>query len=206
MGAVATGAVSLVIMITKFSHGAWVVVLLIPLFVQMFRAIKHHYADVAVQLSLEGEHPEEWLALTSSPSLKVVVPVSGMHMGTLKALRFACSLSDDVTGVIVDVDVAITSKVKQKWSAWCSSFPLEVLESPYRSTIKPLLAFLDEVDQRDPERGVAVVVLPKFVPAKWWHLLLHNQTALLLKSAPIYRWGLTGKGRVVVSVPYHLHR
>jgi len=206
VGAVATGAVSLVIMITKFSHGAWVVVFLIPLFVQVLRAVRHHYANVAMQLSLEEEHPEEWKALVSPTHPKVVVPVSGMHVGTLKALRFACSLSDDVMGVVVDVDAEATAKVQQKWSKWCPSFPLEVLESPYRSTVKPLLAYLDDVDQRYPERGVAVVVLPEFVPAKRWQRLLHNQTALLLKSALIYRRGLTGKGRVVVSVPYHLHR
>ncbi len=81
-----------------------------------------------------------------------------------------------------------------------------VLESPYRSTIAPLLAYLDEMDQRAPERGVAVVVLLEFVPAEWRHRLLHNQTAVLLKFVFVYRRGLIGKGRVVVNVPYHLHR
>jgi hypothetical protein len=84
--------------------------------------------------------------------------------------------------------------------------PLTVLESPYRSTVGPLLTYLEEVDRREPERGFAVVVLPEFVPARWWHELLHNQTARLLKKALIYRRGQTGKNRVVIDVPYHLER
>ena len=81
-----------------------------------------------------------------------------------------------------------------------------MLESPYRSTLAPLLAHLDQVDQWEPERGLAVVVLPEFVPARWWHELLHNQTARLIKRALVYRRGQTGKDRVIIDVPYHLQR
>ena len=84
--------------------------------------------------------------------------------------------------------------------------PLVVLPSPYRSVVGPLLEYLDEVDQRDPERGLAVVVLPEFVPASWWHHLLHNQTAISLKRALLYQRGEMGKDRVVISVPYHLRK
>jgi hypothetical protein len=84
--------------------------------------------------------------------------------------------------------------------------PLLTLVSPYRSTVGPLLAFLDEVDRSNPERGLAVVVLPEFVAARWWHELLHNQTARMIKRALIYRRGKTGKDRVIVDVPYHLRR
>ena len=119
-------------------------------------------------------------------------------------MRFARSLSKDVTAVVVDVEPQVTARVREKWPVWGHAVPLVVLESPYRSTIGPLLAYLDEVDQREPERGLAVVVLPEFVTAKWWQDLLHNQTARLIKRVLIYRRGHPGKDRLIIDVPYHL--
>jgi amino acid transporter len=206
LGAVVTGIVLTVILAAKFAHGAWVVLLLIPAFVRMFHIIKRHYLTVADQLSLEGLEPEAWKGLASRKRLKVVVPVSGMHRGTLSALQFARSLSKDVTAVIVDVEPPVTARVQERWPIWGHGVPLVVLESPYRSTIEPLLAYLDETDQREPDRGLAIVVLPEFVPARWWHHLLHNQTAQLLKRALLYRQRRTGKDRVIIDVPYHLQR
>jgi amino acid transporter len=206
LGAVATGVVLLVIVATKFIRGAWIVILLIPTFMWVFHTIKRHYATVAEQLSLEGLIPEKWTGLASRKRHKVVVPVSGVHRGTLAALRFARSLSRDVTAVVVDVDPQVTARVRERWTTWGQGVSLVVLESAYRSTLGPLLTFLDEVDQRDAERGLAVVVLPEFVPARWWHELLHNQTARLIKRALVYRRGQTGKDRVIIDVPYHLQR
>jgi amino acid transporter len=206
LGAVATGVVLLVIVASKFIHGAWIVILLLPTFVWMFRTIKRHYVTLAEQLSLEGLEPEEWVGTASHKTYKVVVPVSGMHRGTLAALRFARSLSKDVTAVIVDVVPQFTASVREKWPTWGHDVPLVVLESPYRSTIGPLLTYLDEVDKRESERGLTAIVLPEFVPARWWHHLLHNQTALLLKTVLTYRRGQTDKDRVIVDVPYHLQR
>lgn len=205
VGAVATGVVLLVVVATKFVHGAWVVLVLIPLFVWIFHIIRQHYERVAEQLSLEGLEPEAWTDVASRRRQKVVVPVSGMHRGTLVALRFARSLSADVTAVIVDVDPRVTARVREKWARWGHGVALVVLDSPYRSTIGPLLAYLKEVDVRDPERGPAVVVLPEFILARWWHHLLHNQTALLIRMMLTYNGG-AGAARVIVDVPYHLAR
>jgi amino acid transporter len=206
LGALATGIVLVVIAATKFIHGAWIVILLIPVIVWAFSQVWRHYQDVAQQLSLEGLEPQPWEDQATQPRLKVVVPVSGMHRGTLAALRFARSLSSDVTAVVVDVEPSSTERVAEKWPAWGHDIPLEVLPSPYRSTLAPLLHFLDETDGRDVERGLAVLVLPEFVPARWWHNLLHNQTAGFIKRALVYRRSLTGKTRVIVDVPYHLER
>jgi len=206
LGAAATGVVLLVIVATKFLRGAWMVILLIPGFVWVFHAIKRHYLNVAAQLSLEGLSPEKWAGLASRKRYKVVVPVSGMHQGTLAALRFARSLSKDVTAVVVDVDPQVTDRMQEKWALWGHGVPLVVLESPYRSTIGPLLAYLDAIDQQEPEKELAMVVLPEFVTAQWWQDLLHGQTARLIKRALIYRRGQTGKDRVIVDVPYHLRQ
>jgi hypothetical protein len=206
LGTAATGLVLGIIVATKLLHGAWIVILLIPLFVWIFGAIKHHYELVAEQLTLEGLHPEVWKGLASRKRQKVVVLVSGVHRGTLEALRFARSLSKDVTAVVVDVEPQVTGRVRDKWSQWGHKVPLVVLDSPFRSTVGPLLAYLDEKDRHEPERGLAVVVLPEFVPARWWHELLHNQTARAIKRALLYRRGKTGKDRVIIDVPYHLRR
>jgi amino acid transporter len=206
LGALATGVVLVVIAGTKFVHGAWIVILLIPVVVWVFSQIRRHYRDVAQQLSLEGLEPQAWPEQATHPRHKVVVPVSGMHRGTLAALRFARSLSTDVTAVVVDVEPSSTERVAEKWPAWGHGIPLEVLLSPYRSTLGPLLQFLDETDRRDADRGPAVVVLPEFLPARWWHHLLHNQTARLVKRALLYRRSLTGRDRVIIDVPYHLER
>jgi len=204
LGAAATGLVLSVIVITKFLRGAWIVVLLIPTFVWMFHAIRRHYSTVAEQLSLDGLRPEKWADLASHPRYKVVIPISGVHGGMLPALRFARSLSTDVTAVVVDVEPQVTARICERWPVWGQGVPLMVIESPYRSTVGPLLTYLDEVDRRDPERGLAVVVLPEFVTAQWWQDFLHGQTARLIKKALIYRRGQTGKDRVIIDVPYHL--
>jgi hypothetical protein len=96
--------------------------------------------------------------------------------------------------------------VQDLWPKWGGDVPLVTLESPFRSTIRPLLTFLGEIDRRNPEQGLAVVVLPEFIPARWWHTLLHNQTARLIKRVLIYRRGQAGSDRVLIDVPYHLHR
>jgi len=206
LGAAATAIVLLIIVATKLVHGAWVVILLIPLFVWVFHIIKRHYVSLAQQLSLEGLRPETWAGMASDRWHKVIVLVSGVHRGTVAALRFARSLSRDVTAVVVDVEQRETARVREKWTLWGHGVPLVVLESPYRSTLGPLLQFLEEVDQHEPERSLAVVVLPEFVPAQWWHHLLHNHTARLIKRALVYGREHSDKDRVVIDVPYHLQR
>jgi amino acid transporter len=206
VGATATGLVTLIVLAANFLRGAWIVALLIPAIVWMFNTIKRYYAHVARQLSLEGLEPEAWTDADSQARHKIVVPISGVHRGTLAALHFARVMSADVTAVIVDVEPERTARVREKWQMWGHGVPLVVLESPYRSVIRPLLAYLEKIDQRDPERGLAVIVLPEFVPPHWWNHLFHNQTAILFKAVLTYQRGKTCKGRVVINVPYHLER
>jgi hypothetical protein len=167
-------------------------------------SLSAYYAHVAQQLSLEGLKPKEWEDTSHEKLHKIVVPVSGLHQGTLAALHFARSMSSDVTAVIVDVEPERTARTQDKWPTWGHGVPLLVLESPYRSIIRPLMAFLKEQDAHEPERGLAVVVLPEFVPPHWWNHLFHNQTAIVFKAVLTYQRGKTGKGRVVINVPYHL--
>ena len=200
LGAVTTAVTLLVVGISKFGEGAWIVVLLIPVFVLMFQAIQRHYGQVARELTLRGLPP----LLKPLVPPRVVMPISGVHRGVLEALRFARSISANVTAVYVEVTPATTAKVRQQWSTWVPDVPLKVVPSPYRSTIGPLLEFLEQTDHDHNDGQYATVVLPEFIPAHRWQYLLHNQTAWLLKLALIYQRRRFRHPRVVVDVPFYL--
>lgn len=205
VGLVSTTIVAGVLVATKFTHGAWVVLALIPVLVFMFRNIRKHYDSASEMLSLIGVEPQPWKKPATHVRHKVVVPVSGVHRGTLSALEFARSMSADVVAVTADIDPNGTARVRADWHKWCNDVPLVVLPSPYRSTIAPLLDFLEEVDKRPADHALAVVVIPEFVPAKIWQKYLHNQTARLLKDAILYKEGRK-HDRIIISVPFHLSR
>jgi len=204
LGAVATGLVLLVVIESKFSHGAWLILVLIPLVVWMFRAVKRHYIDMQGQVVVGTSGRRVGMQASVPQQSKVVVPLSSLNWASIAALRFARSISQDVTAVIVDVNPQSTARVQADWQSWYPKVPLVVLESPYRSVITPLLEYLGEVDCCNPEQGLAVVVLPEIVPARWWQHLLHNQTTLQLKAVLLFQQPLGGDARIVISVPYHL--
>jgi amino acid transporter len=192
VGATITGLVMLVIAGTKFTHGAWIVVLLIPLLVALFLGVHRHYADVAGQLSMERYDAPPPIRNT------VLVLVGDLHQGVSVALRYAQSLSPSVKAVFVETDPERTRRLEEKWGKWGLGIPLVVLSSPYRSLLAP---FLDYVDHHLAlgEEHMVTIVIPEFIPRRWWQHLLHNQTALLIKGALLFH-----KRVVVVDVPFHL--
>jgi amino acid transporter len=193
IGAIATFVVLMVFIATKFIHGAWVVVVVIPVLVIMFLRIHSHYLEVARQLSTEGLHQLRPI------HHEVIVPISGIHRGVIAALEYAKSIAPHhVTAVYINLDEESTRKLREKWEQWGSGVNLVVLASPYRSLVRPLLNYIDRVKRRS-HGDVVTIVLPEFVPAKWWQNLLHNQNSLVLKGALLFR-----KGIVVTNVPYHL--
>ena len=187
-----TGIVLLVVAVTKFAEGAWIILALIPLHVLWFQGVHRHYGRVAAQLSLRDYEPERRRSNT------VIIPIGGVHRAVLQALEYARSLSPDVRAVYVDVDPQATANVRRDWDRWGQGMPLVVLESPYRSLMEPLLEYIDQVDAERPHDYVTIL-LPEFVPARWWHHILHNQRALLIKGALLFRRNI-----VVTSVPFHL--
>jgi amino acid transporter len=193
VGAAATGLVMVIIAVTKFTHGAWIVVVLIPTLVVAFVTVRRHYDQVARQLSIDGAETEPPLTAHS-----VLVLVGDVHRGVLRAMRYARALSEDARGVYVEITPEQTRRVEERWSRFSSGMPLVVLRSPYRSVAGPLLEYLDHLQRQAPEQFITII-LPEFIPARWWQHLLHNQTALLIKGALLFR-----KGIVVTNVPYHL--
>jgi amino acid transporter len=202
IGALATGATLVVVGVSKFAQGAWITIALIPSLVMLFMRIRAHYQEVAEQLSLAGTPP----ALKPGPSTRAVIPISGAHRGIVGAVNFARSISRDVTAVYVELEPGAGERIRERWKYWWPDVPLVILPSPYRSIVGPLLDFLDQTDRQHDDGQLAAVVLPEFVPVKWWHGLLHNQTAWLLKAALLYRRRRMGFQRVIIDVPYHLQR
>ncbi|HEV3217625.1 MAG TPA: APC family permease [Vicinamibacterales bacterium] len=194
IGAVTTAVVLVIVAITKALEGAWIIILLIPCLVAVFRATRRHYDHVAVQLSVQGWAPPPRRHNT------VLVPISGIQRAVVEALQYARSMSDDVRVVYVNTDPAATEALKRDWSKWGEGVRLVVLESPYRSLMEPLLEHIEQTQTANPEDYVTVI-LPEFLPARWWHHLLHNQRALLIKGALLFR-----KHVIVTSVPFHLAR
>jgi amino acid transporter len=197
VGAVTTGIVTFVIAATKFTHGAWIVVLVVPILVAAFLAMRRHYDDVAEQLSLEG--------LASAPELRhtVLIIVGDLHRGVVRAVQYAKTLAAPevaVRAVFVETDPAKLAKLEEKWARWGLGVPLVILSSPYRSLLRPLVEYLDALQAQGDDHMVTVVI-PEFLPRHWWQHILHNQTALLIKGTLLFR-----KNTVVVDVPYLLKR
>ena len=193
-GAVTTGVVALIIATTKFTHGAWLVILLIPLLVLLLVTIRRHYDDVAGQLSLDGLEPQE----PPPGRHHVLVPIGDVHRGVVGAIRYARAMSPSARAVYIEVDAESRIRLEERWAKWANGMPLVVLRSPYRSVIGPLLDYVDRLQEEAPD-SIVTIVLPEFVPVRWWQQLLHNQTALLIKGAMLFR-----RGVIVIDVPYHL--
>src|SRR4029079_15137794 len=194
IGAVVTAIVLVIVACTKAVEGAWIIILLIPILVVIFRTTRQHYDHVASQLSLREFAP--------LPKLRniVLLPVSGVHRAVLQALHYAHTLSDDVRALYVSTDPHSLELVRKDWEQWGEGVPLVVLESPHRSMLEPLLGYINELEATQPDAYVTIV-LAEFVPARWWQHLLHNQRALLLKGALLFR-----PNTVVTNVPFPLAR
>jgi hypothetical protein len=193
-GAICTGVVMIVFATTKFRDGAWIVVVLTPLMVSGFFAIHHHYKDLAHKLSLEN-----YDASLHIKRHRVILPISGVHRGTMAALAYARTLSDDVTAVHVSLDEHEAEKVKAKWERWGDGVRLVTLDSPYRVMMEPLLSYIQDIASRRQPNETLTIVVPQFVPRRAWHNLLHMQTALALRMALLFKPGI-----VVIDVPYHV--
>jgi len=203
-GSIATCVTLLIITESKFMQGAWIVILLIPILFSLFKKVNRRYLITNTELDLKNGSIGSFLQPMGNEHPKVVVPVSRIHRGTLAALRFASSLSNDVTAVVVNIDQKEIDRLKITWRAMNFSMPLIILKSPYRSVVNPILDFIYEEDERNPERGKSIVVMPSFVPGEFWQNVLHNQTATILKTLLIYRQKESGQTRTIVEIPYQM--
>lgn len=193
-GALTTLVVTLVFAITKFKEGAYVVVILTPLLVIIFSSIHRHYKKLAGKLSMENFGTPPRIS-----NQRVIMPLSGVHRGTLAALRFARTLSDDITAVHVSIDPKEAARVQQKWERWGEGYRLVILDSPYRLFIEPLLEYIEEIDRHRQPNEVLTILVPQFVTRNTVSDLLHTRTADTLRKVLLYK-----KDLVIIEVPYQV--
>jgi len=193
-GALVTAIVLVIVAITKAAEGAWLIIVMIPALVALFTITRRHYDRVASELTLKDWEPE------SAGRHIVLVPLGGIQRAVVKALRYARSLAGDVRAVYVELDPASANTLRGQWNQWGQGVALVVLESPYRSLMEPLVEYIEQLQREDPSAYITVI-LPEFVPHKLWQHLLHNQHALLIKGALLFKPNV-----VVTSVPFHLGR
>jgi amino acid transporter len=194
LGAITTALVTLIFAVTKFVDGAWIIVLLLPAVVLSFFAVHRHYRTLAHDLSLEnyGQPPP-------AGRHRVILPISGIHQGTLQALEYALALSADVTAVHISIDQEQRAALERKWDWWGKGVRLVVIESPYRTFLEPFLEYVDQLCSILQPNERLTIVVPQFTPRHWWHNLLHTQTAFWLRFSL-----LSKRGIVITEVPYQV--
>jgi amino acid transporter len=196
VGGIITSVVAVIFGVTKFTGGAWVVLIVIPLIIFFSLAIHRHYQDIAdeLKIDLQSLKPEANRVIT-------IVLVSGVHRVVHNTLSFAMGVSQaDLIAVYVGFDDESIRKMEQKWEEWGNPCRLVTLKSKYRSVLEPLSRLIHLIEEKDLNAPIQVII-PQFIAKKWWHNLLHNQTALLLRL-----WLMRHKDVVITTVPYHLKK
>ncbi len=193
VGAITTGVVALVVVVSKFTQGAWLPAIIIPSLVLLFTAIRHHYQAIAAQLRIDPDEAPQELIST------MVVLVGGLHRGVLQTLQFTEHLrADRLIALHIAPDEDAAELMRARWRAQGLDVPLHVELDPYRDLSNVVIRYLERLDAEVDDDRIAVVI-PEFVVRRWWEHLLHNQTALFLKARLLFKQNI-----VVISVPYHL--
>ena len=208
-GGVVSFLVFLIFLITKFKQGAWLILVILPLLVLMFRAIRYVYQGEIKDVKVTPEavesfhrHVKKLQRRRSHAELadyrnKVIIPVYDLNLIVLKTMRYAYALTPQVTAVHVASDPSRTAKLLKHWAEHHIEIPLEIVESPYRATVKDFLNYIDKVEKKGNFDTITVAI-PEYVPEKLWQNILHNQTGQLMKVMLLFR-----KSILVTSVPYH---
>jgi hypothetical protein len=195
VGAVATGIVLIVVVVSKFAIGAWIPVVLIPIIVVLFKAIHRHYERVTAAI----EVPEGYHAVRHRHT--VIVLVGNVHRGVLDAIGYARSLAPDrLIGLSVVHNDEQQESLQEQWEKFDIPVELRTVYSPYRELSGPVVGFIDELDKEWPD-DIVTVVIPEFVLSHWWEQLLHNQSALVLRARLRMR-----PNTVVIAVPIHVYQ
>lgn len=199
IGAVTTGVVVVIITLTKFIHGAWMILVFIPFIIFIFKKIRGHYNSISKQLSVPPEFVAEAKAHTTEGKHIVIVPVSTPTRVVFDTLKYAKVIGDNVIAVHVSSDEESEKKVKAKWDQWDLKVDLVVLQSPYRLLMHPLIEYIEDIHNSKGINDYITVVIPEFETKRWWHRLLHNQTGWILHTSLILRENV-----IVTTVPYRL--
>ncbi|MCS7463355.1 APC family permease [Paenibacillus doosanensis] len=193
LGAIVSFAVLIIFCVTKFAQGAWIVIVLTPVLLWFITQIYEHYEDVAKQLRFDLGEP-----LPHKESI-IIVPIAGIHRVVASTISYAKTLSPNVIAFYVSYSDEDEDRMEEKWEQWNPGVRLVIFKSRYRTLIKPLVDFIARIDAHVQEKQTIMVLLPEFVPKRWWHRLLHNQSAYRIRSRL-----LREKDIVVATLPFHL--
>lgn len=199
LGAVVTGLVVIIITVTKFLYGAWLILIFIPMMIYVFKSIRAHYDDMAEQLHLPEECYEEGAAIFPKGKHIVIVPVSTPTRVVYDTLKYAKQIGDNIVAVHVSDDEERDKKLIEKWEKWDPGVELVIIRSPYRLLMRPLLHFIDKKSRDKGPDDYITVIIPEFETNKPWHRLLHNQTGWFLRNTLIFK-----KNIIVTTVPYQI--
>jgi hypothetical protein len=194
VGFVMTGSVLIIVLATKFTRGAWIICIAMPLLYLLMQSIRRHYDEVKIELAADED---EKVMLPSR--VHAIVLVSKVHKPTLRALAFArATRPSTLEALTVDVDPPDTAALTAEWERRAIPVPLKVLDSPYREVTRPILDYVRNV-RRDSPRDLVIVYVPEYVVGRWWEQVLHNQSALRLKARLLFLPGV-----MVCAVPWQL--
>lgn len=196
LGALVTCVTVVIIGVTKFFHGAWIVCILMPVIVIIMLKIKHHYEKVAEQLKLEIYERPKHIDLAEQKRY-VIVPIDTLNKSFLKALNYARTISDNIILFHVSVDDAATAKLLKKWDEYGVGIPIVVKKSPYRNIVSPLVKFIESEEYAAGPMDTVTVVMPQFITTTWWGNILHNQTSLVIRTMLLKRRNIA-----MVTIPY----
>jgi amino acid transporter len=193
VGGTVTAVVLMIVLVTKFQHGAWIVVIAMPVLFVLMKAVRRHYDRINVELQPGPD------AVVLPSRVHAVVLVSRLHTPTLRALAFArATRPSTLTALTVETDPAELEALEREWARRDIPVPLTVLDSPYRDITGPVIDYVTRIRRKSP-RDVVCVFIPEYVVGRWWEHLLHNQSALRLKTRLLFRPGV-----MVTSVPWQL--
>jgi len=198
VGGITTGIVFFVLMATKFTEGAWVVVLAIPAIVFMFDRINRHYEAIAVTLSTRGMEEADLLDVANV----AIVPIADVHKGTVRALQYAKRIATDVRAVCVATSPEVHERIERRWARFpklTEGIQLVILDYDYRDILTPLVEYIEQVDQVDYPGQLVTIVIPEFIPSEMMANVLHNQTARILRSRL-----RSSQDVIVIDVPFHI--
>jgi Amino acid permease len=193
LGAILTFAVLIIFCFTKFIEGAWIIIVLTPMFLFGITKINKHYQAVANELRINFDEP-----LPTHGSV-IIVPIAGIHKVVASTIIYAKTLSPNVIAFYVAKSEEDADRMEQKWEQWNPGVRLVTFVSRFRTVVEPLVEFIERVDYRVHDKDRVMVLLPQFIVRKWWHRLLHNQSAFRIRASLLSR-----KEVVVATVPYHL--
>ncbi len=198
-GTLTTAVVVLIIAFEKFKAGAWIVIIITPVLVMMFMRIKKHYVALAKQLEIKESDLRGFSVEKSCYKNFVIVPLESINQSSLRALRFAKTISDNVIAFNISIDEEQANKIKEKYSLINTDIPLIVKYSPYRKVVSPLLKFIESTEYGYEKGDMITVIVPQFSVKSWWQKIMHNNTSYFIQKEL-----LKHKHIVVATMPLQL--